>query len=330
MSDPRMSFISSVEQSLVSIIPAEELSTIINKITVILNDYEITERCTDLVPVDPINEKTVKRYCACLMVDGKSEKTIYQYRRTVTRLSEFLRKPFTEMGAYDIRFFLACEKERGVSNTTLENSRSIISAFFQWMALEEMITKNPMLIIKPIKTTDEIRKPFSDVEIDSLRSACKNLKERAIVEVLLSSGVRVSELCDLKLADIDLNTLTVYVLHGKGDKERTTYITPVAMKHLKKYINGRNGDEYIFINKNRGQLKPGGVRFILNKLAERAGVKNTHPHRFRRTFATGLAARGMPIQEIQKLMGHSKLDTTMEYVFTSDEQVKASYKKYIA
>ena len=329
--DYRMSFIHSVEQSLASLYPSEEINKIINKVTMVMNDYEIVERCTDLVLLDDANERLIKRYCACLMVDGKSEKTIYQYKRTITRLSDFIHKPFTEMGAYDIRFYLACEKERGVSNGTLENNRASISAFFQWMTLEDVIPKNPMLTVKPIKCTDEIRKPFSDVEIDSLRSACKSLKERAIVELLLSSGVRVSELCDLKLADIDFNTLELHVLHGKDDKERCTYITPVAMNHLKKYLTNRNnGDEYVFINKNHGQLKPGGVRFILNKIAERAKVKNVHPHRFRRTFASGLASRGMPIQEIQILMGHSKMDTTLEYIFTDNERVKTSYKKYIA
>ena len=329
--DYRMQFIRSVEADLSSMLDVNQVHQVVDAVTKILADYEIMERCTELAPLDDRNTKIIKRYCACLLVDGKSEKTIYQYRRAITRLSDFLHKPFTEMGAYDVRYFLACEKERGIGNTTLENTRANLSAFFQWMTAEEVIPKNPMAVIKPIKCTDEVRKPFSDTEIDSLRSACKNLKERAIIEVLLSSGVRVSELSLMDVDDIDMTTLTVHVKHGKGSKERITYINSVAAMHLEKYLkNRKEPDGSLLYNGKHGRLEPGGIRYILNQLAERAGVENVHPHRFRRTFATGLAKRGMNIQEIQKLLGHSDISTTMEYVSVSNENVKASYNKYIA
>ena len=171
MPDYRNEFIKEVEQILITFIDNPVMAGIISdKITIVLNDYELTERCTEIVPLDSLNEKLIKRYCACLAVDGKSEKTIYQYRRSILRLSDFLNKPFPEMKTYDIRFYLASEKERGVSERSLENTRANLSAFFQWMTVDEIIEKNPMLKIKPIKYVDEIREAFSDVEIDKLRS----------------------------------------------------------------------------------------------------------------------------------------------------------------
>ena len=170
------------------------------------------------------------------------------------------------------------------------------------------------------------------LKIDKLRFACKDDKERAIIEFLLASGVRVTELSEMLVEDVDFQTMDVHVVHGKGAKERMTYISPVALERLKKYILGRPESDckYLFYNCKHQQLEPGGIRHILNRIAERAGVSNVHPHRFRRTFATKLAKRGMNVQDIQKLLGHSDISTTMEYVSMDDTTVKASYKKYIA
>lgn len=331
MSDCKSNLIRELEASLADSMPKETISMVSDALMKALREYTVERIVTDLVPYDDQNERILKQYCACLFVDGKSKGTIYQYRRTCQRLADSLGKRFTEMGSYDIRYFLACEKDRGVSGRSCENLRSNISAFFQWMAVEEIIAKNPCAAIKPIKYVDQVRKPFADVEIDALRGACQTKKERAIVEVLLSTGIRVSELSGLDQADVDTHSLTVHVRHGKGDKERITYITNVALKHLAAYWNDRaeNGVA-AFYNGKHGRLNAGGVRHILNCLAERAAVENVHPHRFRRTFATGLAARRMDIQDIQALLGHSSINTTMEYVYTSELKTKASYQKHIA
>jgi len=332
MSDPRLSFLQSVEQFLLPILDPSKVKEVTEKITIVLNDYEIFERCTEIIPLDDKNEKLIKRYCACLLVEGKSQKTVYQYSRSIRRLSEFLQKPFTETKTYDIRFYMASEKQRGVSDRTLENTRANLSAFFTWLTAEEEISRNPMQAIKPVKYTNEIKKPFSEVEIDKLRSACKTAKERALVEALLATGVRVAELSDMEIRDVDGKALKVEIRHGKGGKSRTTYITPVAMERLEIYLSTRTEKEGVclFYNKKHKKLLPTGARYILNTLAKRAGVTNVHPHRFRRTFATKLAKRGMDIQEIQKLLGHSDVNTTLKYVCVDDENVKSSYRKYIA
>ena len=329
--DYRLSFVQDVETALAGMFAPAQISVIANTVIKAMDAYEITKRCTDLVPLDDTNEKLIKRYRACLMVDGKSEKTIYQYTRTIRKLSECIQKPFPEMGAYDVRFYLAMEQERGVSARTRENTRANLSAFFQWMTDDDIIQKNPIAKLKTIKCPEEVKLPFSEVEIDALRAACRNLKDRAIVEMLLSTGVRVSELASMEVQDVSMTDLSVHVVHGKGSKERMTYTTAVSAKHLMEYLqNRRETGTNLFYNKDHKPLAPGGIRHILNQIAKRAGVENVHPHRFRRTFATGLAKRGMEVQEIQKLLGHSDINTTMQYICVDDTRVRASYHRFIA
>ena len=329
--DYRTEFIRTVETTLINHFDPEQVNLISNVLAKTLAEYEITDRCTSIEPYDGGNERIIKQYAACLIVDGKSKNTVAQYVRTCRKLSELIGKPFTEMNAYDVRFFLAKEMERGLSDQSRENQRANLSAFFQWMTNEEIITKNPIAQIKPIKCHQEVKKAFSDIEIDALRSACKSLKERALIEFLLSTGARVSEVAEMKVRDVNIETLSVHILHGKGDKERITYTTAVGMKHLLAYIHSRKetGDA-LFYSKNHEPIRTSGIRFILNNVAKRAGVSNVHPHRFRRTFATNLSKRGMAVQEIQKLMGHANINTTLVYIATDDSMVQASYKKYTA
>lgn len=329
--DYREKLVKDVESRLIDILPLDMTNTVSSTIVKVLNDYEVTGRCTDIVPFESANDRLIKRYRGCLMVDGKSPKTIYQYTRTLKCFSEFSERPFKDVGIYDVRYFLACEKERGVSSRTVENTRANLSAFFQWMTAEEIIDKNPVLSLKPIKYVEEVKKPFSDIEIDALRSGCRNKKERALIEFLLATGVRVNELSLMKISDIDFAEYSVHVRNGKGGKERVTYITPVAVRHVCEYIQNRNKTEteYLFYNKNHGYLNPGGVRFILNRIARRVGINEVHPHRFRRTFATSASRKGLEIQEIQRLLGHSNINTTMQYISLDDEAIKSSYKRYI-
>lgn len=328
MANYKLQFIQSTEEALAFILDNETREKVIDQITRTLSEYEVVRAETALAEYQGVNETLLKKYCACLLIGGKSKKTIAQYKRTAEKLFRTVQKNFTDMDVYDLRLFLAVEKQRGISNRTLENTRANLSAFFHWLHQEDLITKNPCSNISPIKYTDKVRLPFSSVEIDALRFACKNEKERAIVELLLSSGVRVSELTGMKVQDIDFQKMSVHVTNGKGAKERTTFMNDLARKHLQAYLSKRTiFGEYLFYNKKGAPLNPGGVRHLLNEIGKRANVDNVHPHRFRRTFASSMADRGMNIQEIRKLLGHTNINTTLEYVYTSDEQVHVSYMK---
>lgn len=331
MADYKTQLISDVTEALVDRIDQEDVEIVSEEMALALKNYEITKQTREIITYDGINEMILKRYKACLIIAGRSPKTVAAYERIVRKLFDAIQKNFTDMTVSDLRYFLAYEKSRGVSNRTLENTRVQISSFFTWLLDEEMIYKNPCKQIAPIKYPKEIRLPFSAIEIDAIRSACQTKKERSIVEFLLASGVRVSELCTIRLSDINFDTLAIKVREGKGSKQRTVYINDLASKHLMEYLTSRkaNGD-YLYYNKWKEPLNPGGVRHILKMIEERAGVTNVHPHRFRRTFATSLANRGMEIQEIGKLLGHANLNTTLTYVYTSEDKVRTSYLKYSA
>lgn len=331
MSDYRNDIVKSVELSLLNVLDRDTTTIVSNKLLCILEEYEVTKRCTDVAVYDDTNGMIIKQYLSCLRVDGLSKNTIYAYWRTLFCFFDSIGKRYSDIGVYDIRYYLASEKERGISDVTLENKRSNLSSFFHWLYREDLINKNPCEVIRPIKCANIERFPFSSVELDALRHACQSTKERAVIELLASSGIRVSELCNLDVSDLDFSGMTVRVRRGKGGKDRTTYMTDIAKLHLQRYLLGRH-DERIeaFLNKNHERINTGGIRFILNRIGKRAKVQNVHPHRFRRTFATGLAARGMPIQEIQKLLGHSDINTTLTYVNTTNEKIKASYRQFIA
>jgi site-specific recombinase XerD len=199
------------------------------------------------------------------------------------------------------------------------------------MQREEYISVNPAAKIKPIQYTDEVKQPFSNVDLDRLRGACRTPKERAIIEILLSSGVRVSEMCALNIDDVNIHDKTVYVRHGKGDKARMTYIDDLTVMHLRHYLSIRKDDcEALLLSCRKTRLSCGGAEHIVKEIGRRAGIEKVHPHRFRRTLATTLAKRGMAIQDIQKILGHSDIDTTMVYVSVSDQKARMEYQKYTA
>ena len=329
MLDYKMQLIGSIERFLIS--KGIDSSLISDEIVLIFNDYTVTKNCTDLVVYEDENSKHLKKYCACLYVDCKSENTIYQYKRILIRFAEFTNKLYTEITPYDIRCFIAYEKSRGIKNTTLENDRAVLSAFFTWLTLEEVIEKNPCDNINKIKCRQEIKQPFSNIDLDALRGACETNRERALIEFLITSGVRINELITMNVDDIDFKNLSVHVRNGKSDKERVVYISDVTSIYLSEYLKERkDNNTALFCNKNHERMRDDGVRYILNKIGKRAGVDNVHPHRFRRTLATTLSARGMSIQEVQRILGHSNLNTTMRYVILNDSAVHSSYNKFIA
>lgn len=293
-----------------------------------LKSYNISEECVDIVPYDNESDQLIKLYEATLLTQGLAKGTVQNYIRTLSRFRIELNKPIRETGVYDIRVWLAKEQTR-VSLRTSDEYRTALLCFFNWLTNEGMITINPMSNVKPIKFPKEIKFPFSDIEVDQLKSACKTLRERAEIELLLSSGLRVSELCALNLSDINFDKNEIHVRKGKGGKGRITFMNQVCAMHLKKYLESRtDSEECLFFTKFKTRLTDKACQDDLKKIGTRAKVTNVHPHRCRRTFATQLWKKSMDIRTIQVLMGHSNINTTMEYITSDLDYVSNEYKRH--
>lgn len=329
--EPREKLLNDIKLSLVGKIDPNDASYVIDLITVKLNDYDISQRCTELMTNDDSDEILLKNYKGCLLVEGRSLKTVNAYSYTLNRLRTFAKRRLVDITTNDIRTWLATMRVAGKKTTYTSNQYIVVNTFYKWLMVEGVIEKNPCDPVRSIKVEKEEKYSFTDEDLDGLRMACNDDFERAMIEFLITSGVRIDELANMLIENVDLEAMTVHVKKGKGGKDRTTYINDVAKKYITKYLNLRKDNSpYLFISRNGTKFTTGGLRKRLVQIGERANVDNVHPHRFRRTLATNLARRGMPIQEIQKILGHTKISTTQGYINTVDDSVQASYRKFVA
>lgn len=299
-----------------------------NALTIAISNYDVSEKSTALVTVDTADENILQLYAGTMLTEGKSKKTVAGYIRLLRKFREQVGKNFREINSFDVRIWIA-EMQKHVSARSCENYRAYLSAFFRWMSVEDLTQTNIMEKIKPIRYTEEVRHPFSEAEIDAMRTGCETLRDRAMLEVLLSSGIRISELCALDKEDIDFNTNTLTVRHGKGGKQRTTYITDVCKVHLLKYLESRSdSNPAVFVQRYGNRHTKNSAENDLHRIGSRSGVTDVHPHRCRRTFATNMYKRGMDIRTIQRLMGHSDINTTMVYVTATDQKIQSEYRRF--
>lgn len=265
-------------------------------------------------------------------ISGKSERTLKLYNLQLKRLLSYLNKNIEDITENDLVSYLEIYKStRKVSNVYLDNLRLIMSSFFSWIYSKSLIKLNPASGIEPIKIEKKIKRNFSDEDLENLKIGCKNKRDLALIEFLYSTGVRVSELSVLNKNDIDFTNMTI-IVYGKGKKEREVYLTPTSCLYLKKYLNSRkDNNNALFVNlKNPyNRLTVSGIEQIIRNLGIECGIDNVHPHKFRRTMATNLLNKGMPIEEVKELLGHTKLDTTMIYCNIEKENVKYSHHKYM-
>lgn len=317
-----------------SYVSTEVLRDISNKIDCVLKEYEIQSACKEVVPYNYEIPETVKIYIVSKKIDGKSEKSLYLYTIVLNDFFHTIMKPNEEITANDIRLYLYnYQKEHGISNRTLDSRRTIICTYFGWIASEGYIDKNPAINIKPIKYERQHKKAMTQLDLEKIRNACKTKREKAIVEVLYSTGCRVSELEHLNISDVDFETKEV-ILFGKGNKHRISYLNAKAEVALKDYLEDRNDDNealLVYDKKPYGRLKKPGIELIIKKIMERVDGVNVHvtPHVFRHTTATEGLNRGMSVVDVSKLLGHVRLETTMEYITCSSDMVKNSYQKSI-
>lgn len=309
-------------------VPAENLNYARNKILLALDKYEISLKCTDLAVIDTESDKYIKLYLAMMRMEGKSERTIEAYGYLLNRYKNSIDLPVVEMDTMAIRIWLA-KMQQTVSMSTTKTFRSYLCSFYTWLAREKIIGCSPMAAVEPIKTPQNVKRPFNDVEIDKLRSACTTLRDRAILETLMACGARVSELCALDKADIDLGSKTVIIRNGKGAKQRIVYINDVCREHLMRYFAERNDDfPWAFSTARNTRMSVGTAERALKKIGQRANVVKVHPHKCRRTFATSLSKKGMDLSSLQILMGHSDTNTTRQYVTLNQEYIQNQYSRY--
>lgn len=274
------------------------------------------------------SEELLRAYIDAKRIEGRSEKTLERYEYIIRKMMDCIPLPIRSITVFHIRKYFSTEKARGISDRTLEGTREVLSAYFGWLHKEGLLQSNPIANLGSIKYAKVKRLPYSDVDIEQLKECCTNVRDKAIISFLLSTGCRISEACALNIRDIDFQNKECIVL-GKGNKERTVFLDDVTCMLLNRYISSRSDDhEALFIGKGTDRLTPHGVRFMLKKVSEKAGVEKTHPHRFRRTLATNLIDHGMPIQEVAAVLGHDKIDTTMGYIYIDKSNVKNSYNKY--
>lgn len=308
---------------------SNEVNTLIQDVLVVeLNKYEVTEKCTDLTIADNSSEIMLKKFVVTKCVEGLSESTIRRYVDENKKLINFLNKPLGDITTFDIRFYLASRRKNGVSNRTLDGMRRCYSSFFGWLYKEGLTDKNPCLGLAQIKYKKQVKKPFTAVDLEKIRMCCKNKRDLALVSFLYSTGCRVSEVSKLNIDDIDFESQECVVI-GKGNKERTVYLSDVAMMHLQEYLNERKDTlEALFIGKGTERLGKTGIEALLKRIEKQIDVEDIHPHRFRRTLATNLLDRGMNIQDVAEILGHSDLKTTQIYCYISKDNVKTAYKKH--
>lgn len=288
---------------------------------------------TSVLVVDHSWRNDLDDFLMAKSLEGRSNETVKHYKYELTRLLSYTNKSVSDISSSDIlAYFQLYKTTRRVSNQTLKNVRAIYSSFFAWLRDRDRIGTNPMILVDKIKTEKIIQKPFTDEERERIFQACNNLRDRALVEFLYSTAVRVSELSRINRADVCLWDKTLFV-YGKGAKERRVYLNEVSSMYLRDYLDSRTDDSealFVSLRKPFDRLTKGGIESLVRTLGKRAGVQKAHPHRFRRTSITNVINRGMKIEEAMILAGHSKPETTMRYCTVDEEAVQYHHKIYLS
>jgi len=279
------------------------------------------------------NSEYLKMFLDAKKVEGCSERTLQYYRVTIERMIKSTSVPVRKITTEDMRYYLSeYQKLNNCGKVTVDNVRRNISSFFSWLEEENHILKSPMKRIHKIKTNQQVKDIITDEEIEKLRDGCSCNRDLAMVDLLYSTGIRVGELVNLNIADIDFEAREG-VVFGKGGKERKVYFDAKAKLHLQAYIEERNDNNpalFVTLDSPHDRLKISGVEIRIRELGRSINLMRIHPHKFRRTMATRAIDKGMPIEQVQRILGHSQIDTTMQYAMVNQSNVKKSHQRFIA
>lgn len=282
---------------------------------------------------DKSNKEFTELFISAKRVEGCSPKTLRYYLATINKMTDTVGKHITKITTEDLRKYLSdYHEENNCSKSNIDNIRRILSSFFSWLEDEDYILKSPVRRIHKIKSAKTVKETYTDEMLECMRDNCDSLRDLAIIDMLASTGMRVGELVHLNIEDVDFEKRECVVL-GKGSKERPVYFDARTKIHLRNYLESRNDDNpalFVSMLKPYNRLNISGVEIRLRELGRKLDITKVHPHKFRRTLATRAIDKGMPIEQVQKLLGHSKIDTTMQYAMVDQENVKLSHRKYIS
>lgn len=332
-----------VLQNMSDCLDERQLEKLKNVMFITFHDKKIVEETYELqVTGTDSDTYKVKMFAASKKVSGRKDNTLAQYIREIQKCRLAIGKNIEDITTMDLRWYFGMLRERNhISMVTLQGRMRYLNSFWKFLESENMVKSNPIAKIESLRIESTIKKAFSAGEMEALRIACDRDRDRAMIEFMYATGVRVSELCSLNVGDIDLYKQE-FIVFGKGSKERKLYISDTACFHLFRYLKRRCEQEKISweqlqekplfasIKGNHDRITPAGVQNALKTIGRRAEVGNVHPHRFRRTFATDLLNKGMRIEEVMVLMGHTKIETTLIYCNIKQDNVRESYRKYAA
>ena len=293
-------------------------------------NYEISSKVEE---TEDDSQKLIDAFVYAKRIEGCSEKTLKYYRTTIEAMTEVINKGVRHMQTDDLRAYLTEYQEKhGSSRVTIDNIRRILSSFFSWLEDEDNILKSPVRRIHKVKTATNIKETYTDEELEKMRDNCVELRDLAIVDMLASTGMRIGEMVLLNKVDINFNEREC-VVFGKGDKERVVYFDARTKIHLQNYINSRSDNDpalFVTLRAPHTRIKIGGIESRLREIGRSLEIEKVHPHKFRRTLATMAIDKGMPIEQLQQLLGHKRIDTTLQYAMVKQSNVKQAHRKYIS
>ena len=321
----KVGFLKALEKRLATTTTVDMMNRLLSAVADVSEGYDMRE-----ITAEEEQDDLIECYLEAMSVQGRSYKTIRAYKGAIKRLMNEIKVTVRRVTVYHLRSYIAKMKERGLKESTMENQRQVFSSFFGWLFREGLIEKNPVVNLGAIKVPKVQKMIFSEVDMEIMRQSCQNIRDKAAICFMASTGCRVGELVGINIESVDLDALEC-VVTGKGNKQRTVYLDNVTAMFLRNYLETRkDNNQALFVNRYNKRFNTNGIREMLLRVEKAAGIQHIHPHKFRRTLATNMAKRGMPIQVIAQILGHDSIETTMKYIVLNNEDVKLKYKQYYA
>ena len=320
--------VNQIVNRMVGVLDERQLDKLQQAVTIVMYDYNVEPAKNELIEYDNYDQFLIEQYYAALNIEGKSKKTIERYLSQIRTMMEWIQKPLRDITTEDLRYYLAVyQQKRKVSNTTLDGMRKCICAFFSWAEFSDYIEKSPARRIKGIKH-DTVKEPaLTSGDIERAMLNCNNERNKAIISFMYETAARVSEVAAVSISDINFQERTV-VLHGKGNKDRVSMFTEKSALYLEEYLRHRKSESDVLFESAPGKpITDAGIQNMVRCIGEKSGINRLHPHRFRVSRITHLVDRGMPLQDVQVLAGHSDINTTQAYYRNTLDNIKHTYRR---